>query len=68
MTEHSMESDRKYLLYLWRNYFDKQGEEQKSSRPFSCTVKRTVDFDYKKSSPVYILREQLEQKKSTSKV
>lgn len=68
MAEHSMESDRKYLLYLWRNYFDKQTEVERSTRPFSCNVRRPIDFDYKKTSPVFILREQLDLKKSISKI
>ena len=68
MAEYSMESDRRYLQYLWRSYFDKQVAGHKNSRPYSCNAHRPVDFDYKKTSPVYILRDQLDQKKSVSRV
>lgn len=56
MSETSVTDDKRYLQYLWKSYFDKN-KAHKSIRPFSCNLKRPIDFDYKKSSPVYLLRD-----------
>ena len=75
MEDHSIYDDRGHLRYLEKSYFDKgkdQVREKENSRrilrrPFSCIHRRPVDFDYKKSSPVYILRGFLNSKRSTSR-
>lgn len=70
MKENSIREDRKYLNYLERSYFSSSKRTiDKPCRPQSCIIKRTpLNFDYKKSSPVYILRDQLKNNKSTTQV